>query len=166
MKGKLHHICLFLALLCVLAVPVALRADTITYTFTSEPNPPAPNVTSFSFSYTGTDLISISSTFMPVDDCTVVVSLTSDRVCETVELSASGAANDRIKLLKNGGNEFQITLPIGLFASVGTNTDGAGDTLTITDVADVPAVPEPGAVTLFGTGVLGLAGVVRRRVMG
>lgn len=41
-------------------------------------------------------------------------------------------------------------------------TGGAGATLTLTDSGPVP-VPEPGALLLFGAGLLGLAGLRRRR---
>jgi hypothetical protein len=58
---------------------------------------------------------------------------------------------------------------LGVEASDAADTTGTFDyslgTLTITDLTPSAATPEPSSIALLGTGVLGLAGVVRRRLL-
>jgi len=162
MKVNLRFICSLLALLCVLAAPAALRADTFTYTFADGATPPSGSTaTAFSFSYTGTGLLTLGQ-HVNTDTCTVTAFGTA-RTCDSASLVQSGPDNARIEMFN--GNEFIVLLPASVFTTTGVHTDSGGNALTITDVADVSAVPEPGSIALLGTGMLGLAGTIRRRWM-
>src|ERR1700727_1367429 len=135
MKVDLRSIFSFLALLCVLTAPAALRADTFTYTFADGGTPPSGTATTFSFSYTGTGLLALSQ-FLPTDTCAVTTFGTA-RIGNEAGLDQFGADDDRIKILQTGGNEYFVQLPKGFFTSTGVHTDDGGNTLTITDVASV-----------------------------
>ena len=58
--------------------------------------------------------------------------------------------------LQTVGTTFQLTVNTGLGFFGGIQTVGSGDT----DIV----VPEPGSLCLLGTGLIGLAGVVRRKL--
>jgi hypothetical protein len=49
--------------------------------------------------------------------------------------------------------------------SAGQKNNGSGGIVTVTYDYSLPNVPEPGSLTLFGTGLLGLAGMLRRKFM-
>jgi len=69
-------------------------------------------------------------------------------------------------LILNGGHEVNIYCSGGTQNCYFSENDGFGQSLLTSftaNVVDAP-VPEPGTLALFGTGVLGLAGVLRRRL--
>lgn len=59
------------------------------------------------------------------------------------------------------GSTSSPTFALGDFMSV----DGA-KAMSITNLSDTSSVPEPSALVLFGTGILGLAGAARKKLFG
>ena len=82
--------------------------------------------------------------------------------------NADGDPFDHTGLLLILRNNFQVNVycPTGTQTCFLSENDGYADsqlTSFTSSVGPAPTVPEPGSLVLFGTGILGLAGTVRRR---
>ena len=54
--------------------------------------------------------------------------------------------------------------PFGTFYFTLTTDGGTQDPMLLTSFAPVSSTPEPGTMALFGSGIIGLAGVLRRKI--
>jgi len=68
-----------------------------------------------------------------------------------------GISGDFNFFFTNGG-------PLGTFYFTMTTDGGLEDSMLLTSVAPVSTTPEPGTIALFGSGIIGLAGVLRRKI--
>lgn len=68
-----------------------------------------------------------------------------------------GISGDFNFFFTNGG-------PLGTFFFTMTSDGGLEDSMLLTSVAPVSSTPEPGTMALFGSGIIGLAGVLRRKI--
>ena len=114
-----------------------------------------PTFNSFNYLSTTTPFTLLTDTY---DGSTLTFTITSDTYSSMnsgLEVSGSGfytLASGSTSTTIDGGN-FDLT------------TQGAtGSTVTFSDTNTVAATPEPSSIALLGTGMLGLAGIVKRRL--
>jgi hypothetical protein len=63
------------------------------------------------------------------------------------------------------GSNFADIAYIGMSGTIGNSNDGPDDWSVVNPNQATP-IPEPGSLMLFGTGLLGMAGFVRRKLLG
>ncbi len=173
--------------LCFASVPL-LRADSVLFTLTG-----AGHVVSFSLplqptpDQSGKDLEFIpyfifNDVAVKVDGVTTDQSiLFSDSGDQHIALSDADSFSvspqnqivssrnvteaffEEAKDIFSGPVENPMFLP-GTSTGFASTLDGSGESATTLDIERVVPTPEPSGVVLFGSGLLGLAGVVRRKV--
>jgi hypothetical protein len=178
----LHRYLAFIALFCVLVITSAAHASTITeiisftatgdiaasgsYTLTFDPTASyfdvAAGLTTNSLSLTFGTAVPVGFDYIPTSDNS------GELIIGGLLSSVSGAA---------GGTDDYILLITGLnttpvfdnlvISSTGDPRDVLTDTtgtVSVTAVAQPPAVPEPDSIALLGTGLVVLFSVARRRL--
>jgi hypothetical protein len=77
--------------------------------------------------------------------------------------------SDGVSFSLDNGDDVNLNDTLGFENAVGGPARGSDftefDIVDVTKNGSDPAVPEPSSLALFGTGILGLAGAVRRRLM-
>jgi hypothetical protein len=158
LKGSsMRHVSRFFAVstLLLAASTVAAHADTFSYDF-SYPGG------SLAFTYTSPTLLGLNTSFVPT-------------TCTEYGVTCTDVIFKAVKAGKNTTLTVSLTAPNFVadiagastsFIDIGTNTYNlAGPaTLVVTDIPDpISSVPELSSIALLGTGLLGLAGVARRK---
>jgi hypothetical protein len=159
----------FLTAAALVAVPAASQAQLISYTFT-----PGASAT-FGGTF-GTSTISGGFTFNTVTRATTNASivLTGGTFAGTYSLPQPGQTSGTDILVLNPVNNNNLFIrflnPLGdasnLFSTINVSIPNVGPQIAVSvtgGVAPSSVVPEPGTWALFGTGLLGVAGIARRR---
>lgn len=166
--------------------PAAAHADSITYNLVLTPTNPASNVGPGTGSFTITTAPSTSGNSDFSTSNGVLTALSFSIGGDTFDLTnavanygdvffqngnliqivyTGGAVNKSVDFSLNVGNLSYTFSDLDNFASNGAMEFSQGTIAATIDPPAAPAVPEPSALLLFGTGALGLAGIVSRKLM-
>ena len=80
-----------------------------------------------------------------------------------LDLFVSYALAGQTEVLREDGQQLYTGSESSPTFDLGPFTFTSGDTLTITQVATPAITPEPSSIALLGTGLLGAAGILRKR---
>ncbi len=124
------------------------------------------SVPSVTMNLTGTDTLSTPITLTPGNPSTTttpqsILGATTDGFFGTAGFAGIGDLG--FTLTGNANTSYSGSVTDGDLVAVGGNTFAGATVEAIYTYSTPPPVPEPGTLLLFGTGLLGLAGLVRRK---
>ena len=91
---------------------------------------------------------------------------TATNTTTTLSMNLTGSSNFILGLSTDGGTSWMADASVvGVGANAFIVTFGTGANVIEVDVQIVPPIPVPAAVWLFGSGLLGLVGVARRKAL-